>query len=210
MHAPTFPTRPPLSPGGDGFPMVCLATPKGCGKEGSPCCYSSDAASECSAGCQCWSCSANRCCWRLCRVGRGQAALPQQRRGERARPTLMASERWPPPTLSLPPPHPTPPPPLPTRRGPVRHRPVLRRRGHNPLLVLLPVQADHRELLGREGPQGENSAARPRRRRQPGLGSAGAGACSDTGAPLPFASTPVSDPETNADAAPCARQNACR
>lgn len=36
--------------GGEGFPMVCLASPKDCGKEGKACCYNSDPASECSPG----------------------------------------------------------------------------------------------------------------------------------------------------------------
>ena len=41
--------------GGEGFPMVCLASPKTCGKEGGPCCYNSDPASEdrCGAGLTC-------------------------------------------------------------------------------------------------------------------------------------------------------------
>jgi len=33
--------------GGEGFPMVCLSTPKTCGQEGQPCCYNSDPASAC-------------------------------------------------------------------------------------------------------------------------------------------------------------------
>ena len=41
--------------GGEGFPMICLASPKACGKEGGPCCYNSDPASEdrCGAGLTC-------------------------------------------------------------------------------------------------------------------------------------------------------------
>ncbi|KAI8468958.1 MAG: hypothetical protein J3K34DRAFT_425409, partial [Monoraphidium minutum] len=41
--------------GGDGYPMLCLATPKTCGREGAPCCYNSDPASEdrCQPGLSC-------------------------------------------------------------------------------------------------------------------------------------------------------------
>jgi hypothetical protein len=28
--------------GGEGFPMICLKTPKGCGKEGGPCCFNAE------------------------------------------------------------------------------------------------------------------------------------------------------------------------
>jgi hypothetical protein len=45
LHAP-LPAPLAPTPGGEGFPMVCLASPKTCGQEGQACCYNSDPASE--------------------------------------------------------------------------------------------------------------------------------------------------------------------
>jgi hypothetical protein len=98
---------PPAATGGDGFPMVCLASPKNCGQEGQPCCYNSDPASEPGGGGLFGGCTASRGAWpRASAAGRGPAGSPLHSAAQAQRQAARRPPRQRPPLNAVLPPLP--------------------------------------------------------------------------------------------------------